>query len=168
MAPTTRTAVVEPSGAARTPLPFLKMRLFLLGIGGSWLVMAALVALELVLSPRHRGASRRLDSRPLLTLAAMIIVGVGSVVAGLLSPPSLALAVVCMTPMLVLGVIQRRQLRERDDLPPPLARMLEVPVNPLTHLRHPIRTTRAQWAAMGHPICSRREMRAWQNKQPRN
>ena len=96
----------------------------------------------------------------------MLIVGVGSVLAGLRSPPSLLLAVVCLTPMVVLGLIQRRHLRALDDVPPPLARALEVPVNPLIYLIRPIRTTRAQWAAMGHPIRSRREMRAWEDQQP--
>jgi hypothetical protein len=56
------------------------MRPFLLVIGALWLVMATVVGLQLLLSPRHRRLSR-LVSRPFLTLPAMIIVGVGSVVA---------------------------------------------------------------------------------------
>ena len=160
----------RPSVRAPEPLVhryrFRTMRPFLLVIGGVWIVMSTVIAVQLVLSPRHRRLSRRLGSRPILTLPAMVIVGVGSVIAGLLSPPSLPLTVVCMTPIFILGVIQRRQLRERDDLPPPLARMLDVPINPLTQLRHPIRTARSQWAAMGHPIRSRRETWAWEDEQP--
>ncbi len=52
-------------------------------------------------------------------------------------------------------------LARRDYLPPPLARMVALPTNPLTLLRHPVRTARAEWAAFGHPLRNRREMKAW-------
>jgi hypothetical protein len=142
------------------------MRLFLLIVGGLWLVLAAVGTAQMLLSALRRRKAHRLGVPPLATLGAMVIAGVGSVMGGLLTPPSLPLAVVCLTPMLVLSVIQRRQLRERDDLPPPLARMLDVTVNPLMQLRHPIATARALWAAFGHPIRSRREMRDWEARQP--
>ena len=142
------------------------MRTYLLLIGGLWLVLAVISGAEMLLSARHRQSSRRLGVRPWPTVAVMVIVGCGTVFAGMLSPPSLPLAVASLAPMLVLSVIQRRHIRGRDDLPPPLSRMLQVPVNPLMQLRHPIRTARAEWAAFGHPIRSRREYRSWQEQQP--
>lgn len=144
-------------------LRFHRMRWLLVAGGGLWLVLAAAEALQMLLSPRHRRTARRFGIPPLLTLAVEVIAGVGNVVAGLLSPPSLLVAGGCLAPMLVLSVIQRRRLQDRGDLPPPVSRMLAVPVNPLTQLRHPIRTARAEWAAYGHPIRSRRELHDWED-----
>jgi len=56
-------------------------------------------------SALRRRKAHRLGVPPLVTLGAMVIAGVGSVMGGHLTPPSLPLAFVCVTPMLGLSVI---------------------------------------------------------------
>jgi len=141
------------------------MRWALLIAGGLYLVMFVVGGAQMALSERRRQLWRRQGTKPALMLAAIAFAAGGSIAGALRSPPSLLLAVLGILPMAVLGGRQRRRLRARDDLPPPLARMLEVPMNPLKRIRHPVRTWKAQWAVVGHPIRSRREAKEWEARQ---
>lgn len=129
--------------------------------GGCWLVVALAGAIGQVVSARRRRLTKTLAIPPSVTAAALAFAGFSSLGLGLAADPNPSVMVLCMAPLLVVGVVQRRRMRDRDDLPPPLARMFALPLNPLTQLRHPVRHAQAQWAIFGHPLRMRREMRAW-------
>lgn len=135
--------------------------IFLLA-GSFWLTMAA-VGGALALSPRRRQADRTLALPRSWGFSALVLTGIGTLIAGLTAHPGTGLMLVCMAPVIVLGIVQRKVVGSRPDLPPPMARMYAVPFSPVDQILHPVRTARAQWSAFGHPFRSMRELRQWQD-----
>lgn len=138
------------------------MRWLFAANGCFWLIIALTSGLGYVFSAQRRRLAKCLAIPPSLTFAAAAFAGISSLgVALLLTHPPAGAFLVCLGPMILLGFVQRKRMSGRDDLPPPVARMIAPPMNPLTQLRHPVRHWQAQWAAFGHPLRSRHEMREW-------
>lgn len=125
------------------------MRWLFVAHGSFWLVAALANGLGYAFSPRSRRVAKSLATPPALSIAAAAFAGISSLAASLLTDPALGLMLICLAPMFLLGFVQRKRMSERDDLPPPLARMFALPMNPLVQLRHPVHQARAQWAAFG-------------------
>jgi len=125
------------------------------------------MAMQLAFSPRYRRMMKATGQPPWLIL--LLVLPAVVFTAAAFSPEKLGWApVASIAPILGVGLWTRRKHQGRTDLPPVLKRLEGLPLNPLVTLRHPIRSGRAHWEILGHPIRDRRETRAWLDERDRN
>jgi hypothetical protein len=130
------------------------MRWVLLAIGAMFLWSAV----QNIVSARHRRLLSAVGGDR-LSLLVMALVGVGATVSALYETPWPFY--VAWLPMFAVAIRDRRRAVGQDLLPPPVQRMLAIPLNPMRMLRHPFSHVRQAWHIVAHPLRDRREMRVW-------
>ncbi len=133
------------------------MRLFLLVSGIGMLVFTLAGVARRGLSIKHRRRAEAVGTSA-ATVGAMLLLGTSYIVAAALD--SLWPLAAAFFLLFLVNARVRREIAQRD-VPPPVRRIYEVPTNPLSLIKHPIRYCRMLWAAFGHPLRDRAEIEAW-------